>query len=621
MATHLYTLLRYYCFWLVFFFFERALFIGYYFKTVFQGTWSDVLGPFYHGLRLDCSMAAYVSLLPLLIYLTKWVVPKMPLNPLAIKIYTYFFIVLFSILSIANLLIYREWGSKLNYRALDFGFSSPGEAMASSLSSPIAFALTAFVLLTTMGVWMAQKICVFQIPAYRPKPLKKGVLAFGLLSILFLCIRGGWQLTPINQSMSYFSQKPIANHASVNTFWNLMHDVSKNINAQNNPYRYLSTQEAEAIVRELYQVKQEKSTPILRIQKPNVVVIILESFTADVVKRLGGETNIAPELEKVIQEGLLFENIYASGDRTDKGLIAILSGFPSQAVRSIIKEESKQEKLPALSQNFKQKRYHTSFYYGGESEFFGLKSYVLFHQFEHLVDKSAFRSEDMNSKWGAYDEHVFNHQLSELKNTPQPFFSTLLTLTNHEPFELPRKGKFAVNDVRDQYRNTAAYTDSCLGAYFKEAKKQAWYHNTLFVIVADHGHRLPADRYESWHPNRYRIPLLFTGGALKNDFKGKKNTTYGSQTDIANTLLTQLGWNSKAYLFSKDLLNASSANFSFYDWDNGFGMATPTQTIAFDNVGKTLSYEKNTNQGAETKRLEKTGKAYIQTVYKQYLAY
>lgn len=546
----------------------------------------------------------------------------MPLSVLAPKLYTYFFVILFSILGIANLLIYKEWGSKLNYRALDFGFTAPAEALASSLSSPIVFALVAFCFFLACAIVLAKKIIKFRRPI--PSNLKAGqigILSFGLLSITFLLIRGGWQLTPINQSMSYFSTKPIANHASVNTFWNLMHDVSKNLNTQGNPYIYFPKQDAKNTVDSLYKDEQEGSMAILTSRKPNVVLIIWESFTADVVKSMGGEKNIAPELEKLIQEGLFFENTYASGDRTDKGLVAILSGFPSQAVRSIIKEESKQEKLPALSQSFKKHNYHTSFYYGGESEFFGLKSYVLFHQYEHLVDKAAFQSEDMNSKWGAYDEKVFEYQLNELKTTPQPFFSTLLTLTNHEPFELPRPGKFDVKDVSDQYRNTAAYADSCLGAYLREAKKQAWYQNTLFVIVADHGHRLPADRYENGHPNRYRIPLLFVGGALKNQFKGKKIDRFGSQTDIAKTLFRQFGWDVSAYPFSKDLLNSNSNNLSFYDWDNGFGLASPTQSIAFDNVAKSLIYQKDAKKTAEAKRLEKIGKAYLQTVYEQYLAY
>ena len=621
MLKHFETLIRFYCFWLIFFFLDRLVFVLYYTQKFKGLALSEQIGPFYHGLRLDMSMAGYISILPLLIYILLWFVPTIPLKAIILRTYTYIFIVLFSMGSIANLFLYNEWGTKVNYRALEFALDSPGEALASSLSSPILLAGMLLLALIGGSIALSRTFISFSMPASNQTAWKKGLSAFGLLSILFLLMRGGWQLTPINQSMSYFSQKPVVNHASVNTFWNLMHDISKNINKQENPYRFLPENTAKELVKELYTVDGGSPTPVLTTTKPNVVLIIMESFTADLVKNLGGLNNTAPELEKLSKEGITFNHIYASGDRTDKGLIAILSGFPSQAIRSVIKEESKQEKLPALSQTLKNKGYATSFYYGGEIEFFGMKSFVLFHQYEQVTDKEAFQSEDMNSKWGAYDEKIYEKQLADLKNTKQPFFSTLLTLTNHEPFELPGKPKFAGNDVKDKFKSTAYYADSCLGAYIDQAKKQSWYKNTLFIVVADHGHRLPLDKYESWHPNRYRIPLLFFGDVLKPEAKGLVVNKYGGQTDIARTLFAQLQLDASPYAWSKDLLHSGSKDFGFYDWDNGFGVATPSQTISFDNVGKTISYQKDATKTEETKRLEKIGKAYLQEVYTSYLAF
>ncbi|MFM6953776.1 MAG: LTA synthase family protein [Sphingobacteriaceae bacterium] len=621
MLKHFETLIRFYCFWLIFFFLDRLLFVLYYAQKFNGLALGEQIGPFYHGLRLDFSMAGYISLLPLLFYIFLWFFPKIPFSTIFLKAYTYLLLGLFSFGSIANMLVYKEWGTKLNFRALEFALDSPGETIASSLSSPIALAGLLFVLLLGSSLAIAHYFLRFNMPNSNQVALKKGISAFGLITITFLLIRGGWQLTPVNQSMSYFSPTPIVNHASVNTFWNLMHDISKNIKGQENPYHYLPEHTAKELVEELYRIDKSGNTAILSTSKPNVVLIIMESFTADLVKGLGGLANTAPELEKLSKGGLSFSNIYASGDRTDKGIIAILSGFPSQAIRSVIKEESKQEKLPALSQTFKNRGYATSFYYGGETEFFGMKSFVLFHQFDQVTGKEAFQSEDMNSKWGAYDEKVYEKQLADLKNTEEPFFSTLLTLTNHEPFELPGNAKFPGTDVKEKFKSTAFYADSCLGAYIAQAQKQPWYKNTLFIVVADHGHRLPLDKYENWHPNRYRIPLVFFGDVLKPKFRGTIISKYGGQTDIARTLCTQVQANASPYVWSKDLLNKNSKEFGFYDWDNGFGIATPSQTISFDNVGKTITYQKDAGKTEETKRLEKVGKAYLQEVYANYLAF
>jgi phosphoglycerol transferase MdoB-like AlkP superfamily enzyme len=457
------------------------------------------------------------------------------------------------------------------------------------------------------------------MPATDGSIVKKISISFCLLLATFLLIRGGWQLSPINQSMSYYSDKPIENHAAVNTFWNLFRDILNNRGGRTNPYTYLPETQANQLVDSLYFESEILSPEILKTSKPNVVFIILESFTADVVESLGGEKNVSPQLEKLIKEGILLENTFASGDRTDKGLVAILSGFPSQATQSIIKENGKQEKLPAISQVFKNAGYSTSFYYGGESEFAGMKSYVMSHAYDKLIDKHEFASDDMNSKWGAYDGKVFEKQLKDLNQQKQPFFSTLLSLTNHEPFELPVKPKFPGEDLKNRFKSTAFYTDSCLGAFIQSAAKQAWYKNTLFVVVADHGHRLPKDEFENWHPRRYRIPLIMFGDVLKPGFRGKKISKFGGQTDIAKTVLNQLKMDSSPFKWSKDLLNPHSADFAFFDWDNGFGWATPTQILTFDNVSKQVIYRENkTEQDTE---LENRGKAYLQKVYQTYLDY
>lgn len=619
MINNLSIVCRYFFFWVLFFFLERVVFLLWLVQKLDGASLIEISKSFIIGLWMDASMAGYITALPLLVTLIQWFIPAIKIRPAVLRVYTGLLIVLFSLICVLNYNIYREWGSKINFKVLDIAFHSPNEAIASAASSPVLSSIFTFILLIAASCWLSRKLILYK-GLQKTNIFLKIFASILLLGINFLAIRGGWQLSPMNESMAYYSQHQLLNHSTINTEWALLRDILNN-KSTSNPYNYYSSQQAEAIVKELYSAPQGNSTAVLTTQRPNIVLVIHESFTADLVKSLGGESGTAPQLEKLASEGILFTNIYASGDRTDKGVVAILNGFPSQATKSIMKENSKQQQLPSLSQSLLKKGYATSFFYGGESEFFNMKSYLLTHSYEKIIDKGSFEKKDMNSKWGAFDEVVYNKLIAETKNTDQPFFATLLTLTNHEPFELPGERRFKRNSNEDKFRSTAYYADSCLAAFVKNAQKQPWYKNTLFIVVADHGHRLPKNEHEIYHPNRFRIPLLFFGEVLKPEFRGTQISKIGSQTDIAATILTQLQVDQQAFRWSRDILNPAAKDFAFFNWDNGFGMVEPKQTITFDNVGKRVLFRKNENLPAEDERLLRNGKAYMQAIFQEFLSF
>lgn len=620
MLKSLFVFTRFFLFWILFFFLERLLFLVYFSDRLTNIGFGEIAITFLFALRLDASMIAYLSVIPLIVYLVLLFLPRCKFPENIGKYYVLFFVFIFSIISIFNLNLYREWGSKINYRALDLAFNSTKEAIASGSSSPILLSLSVLFGISFASVFLAKKTIDFEIKDHLEPLWKKAGTALMMLVLLFLAIRGGWQLSPINQSMAYFSNETVLNHAAVNTEWNLIHDILNNKYGKDNPYKYYPEEEAKKIVAELYAKPNGKNVKALNFERPNVVIIIMESFTAELVGSLGGEKGVTPNFDKLSTDGILFENIYAAAGRTDKGVMATLSAFPSQAIRSIMKQNSKQEKLPGIAQEFKLNAYATSFYYGGESEFFNMKSYVLSHGYQTLIDNYSFDKKDMNSKWGAYDEKVFSKQLADMDQVKQPFFSTILTLTNHEPFDLPVEKRFKGEQIEDKFRSTSFYADSCLGAYLSSAKKKPWYKNTLFVVVADHSHRLPANLTE-FDPKRYRIPLLFFGDVIKTEFKGTRINKFGSQTDLAASLLNQLNMPSNRYSWSKDLFNPETPGFAFFNWDNGFGFATKDQIISFDNVGKNIIMRKNIANPKIDKNLVRYGKAHMQEVFQQYLDY
>lgn len=621
MIRNLVVLFRYFIFWIIFFFLERVVFVLYNTSKLNDASFDEIMQTFLYGLWMDASMAGYFCALPLVVYLVLWLIPRVSIPVKVIKVYSYLLIVLCSIITVANFNIYREWGTKLNFRALEFAFGSPSEAMASTASSPILLTLFVLAALIALSVFLFRRIVRFDIVKRGNFFVKLGTALF-IIGLNFLAIRGGWQLSPMNESMAYFSLKPILNYAAVNTEWSLIRDVMNAGKTNENVYAFFSPQEAEAIVKELYTPSAGENTRILQTDKPNVVLIIMESHTGNVVESLGGEKGVSPEMEKLIDEGLFFDQVYSSGSRTDKGVVSVLSAFPAQGKRSIMKENGKQVKIPALSGTFAAQGYSTSFYYGGESRFFNMKSYLLSHNYQEIIDRNDFESKDLSSKWGAFDGAVYRKMLGELGRKRAPFFSTFLTLTNHEPFDIPGKPRFPGDDVQNKFRSTAFYADSCLGAFIREARTKDWYKNTLFIIVADHGHYLPFQDLAISDPKRYRVPLIFFGDVIKPEFRGTKIHKVGNQTDIASTLLSQLDIDAKAYSWSRDLLHPHTRDFSFFNWDHGIGAINEKQAISYETVGKSIIYKQNQNiDPQEEEKLLNYGKACMQEVYQQLVEY
>jgi phosphoglycerol transferase MdoB-like AlkP superfamily enzyme len=610
---------RFFLFWLLFFFIDRLIFLFIYHTKVAAVPFPEVAATFYHALRLDLSMAAYLAVVPLFSYAFWLLSGRKNIQLPWLGVYNKVLLVLFSVISVVNFNIYREWGSKINAKALGFAISTPNEALASSASSPIGLSIATFFLLLILSLFLQARIVQRKIEFTANPVWLRTAATISLFGLNFLLIRGGWDVAPNKQSMAYFSENQLLNHAAVNTEWNLLYTIMASGKIKKNPYIYFKEEDAEALVSSLYQVEKDTSIQLLQTKRPNVVLVIMESFTADLTKKLGNMDGITPHFDSLISQGVLFSNIYSPGNRTDKGIMATLAGFPTLGNGSIVKWPEKMQKLPALSSEFNQLGYHTSFYYGGESEFDNYKAFILSHGYQLLVDKNRFEAKDMNSKWGAYDGVVFERQLQDLKNAKQPFFSTLLTITNHEPFEVPGAYKFGKKDNIERFKSTAYYTDSCINSFLNNARKQSWYANTLFIFVADHGHLLPKNQYDVYMPQRYHIPLLFYGEVIKEGYRGKIVDKLGSQQDLSATLLQQLQIPSNRFKWSKNLLNPYSKNFAFFSWDNGLGFLHNGECVTFDPIGDQILYNSNKANKKQGEETLKYGQAYLQKAYQQFM--
>lgn len=610
MITKLLQHALYFLYWLIFFLISKAVFLLYHHGKTDLLTTSEVINVFIHGLYLDISFSGYISILPFFLFFLQTLIKRFRIAKI-ISGYTLFFVLVLSFLNMADLELYKSWGFKLDASALQY-LHTPREMMAAAASSPIWLLLTIFILQSALCIFLY--LAVFKKHISSPVDrlyLLPAILSFLLFAFLVVPIRGGFQLIPVNQSDVYFSDKMFANHAAVNVPWNFMHSILKKDFYRHNTYVYLPEKQALHYLDSLYPSAQHPFPNILTTQRPNIIFIILESYTSKLIGCLGGEAGVTPNLDKIAKEGMLFTNIYASGDRSEKGLVALLSGYPSQPATSIIMKPSKTEGLPHLDRVLKQQGYHSAYYYGGELSFANMKSYLLNAGYDKLISKDDFDNKDYNSKWGVHDHVLLERFLSGMKTEKPPFFYTLFTLSSHEPFEIPTRPKYRGNDNVTKFKNSFYYTDQAIGTFISQAKTQQWWDSTLIVMVADHGHPMPGYDAND-RPSKFRIPLIFTGGALKG--KGQVVNTTGSQTDIAYSLLRQMGLPAQDFKWSKNLLEPEAAQFAFYVFNNGFGFITPAGAVSYDNVSKKVIHSEK--KGRE--QLE-SGKAYMQLSFEDFL--
>lgn len=621
--THqiLYFPLGYYLIWFFLAWIDRFLFFISHFSKSTESAWKALFFSYLYGLKLDLSMAAYICVLPFLFYGTYFLITGKRGEFFPLKIYTYAVALLYIAISIVNTAIYKEWGMKISNRVVETFLETPQATLASSNVKHWLLGFLFFVLLIFYIhiAWRflrrsINKNTVEILPWYWRMSIFL-IAAF----LLFTVIRGGYGRAALNPSVAYHSSNSFYNHVAVNTHWAFLKEVTTR-NIAENPYKRFSKEEAAQRIKPLFETQGAYERMLTRTDI-NVVLIVLEGFVGDLVESLGGEKGVSPHMEKLIEKGVLFNQVYAASDRSDKGIISVFSGFPSQGDESIIKHIPKHEKLPGITEVFDSLGYATSFYHGGQSEFYNFKSFMLSHGVDKVIDQTDFKPNEVKSSWGVYDGLVFQRMLKDLNQEKEPFFSSHFTISNHEPFELEGDYHFGKNTAENKFRSTAYYTDSVLMEFIEGAKREDWYKNTLFIVVADHGHRLPAN----WNINdarRYHIPLLFFGEVIKPEFQGLKVEKIMNQSDLPGTLLAQLGIENRRFPWSRNVMAEDYQEYAFYTTKGVLGVKTPQQELGYDQEGEIFTRIVNdVPSESENLALLDTAISYYQTVYDQFLAY
>jgi phosphoglycerol transferase MdoB-like AlkP superfamily enzyme len=488
---------------------------------------------------------------------------------------------------------------------------TPGEAMASVSTLKIIMFLITIGLVASVSIYLYNKLIDRLFSNFeRVRYLIPAVLFFIILSgSLIIPIRGGFGVAPINAGAVYFSKKMFLNHTAINAVWNVGTSAFTQKPVKN-PYEFGDLSVAKSIVDSLT-LKKGFPEKVLNTSKPDIIIIVLESFSGYLIGPLGGDSLVTPNINRYSREGILFTDFYASGTRTDKAIPAILDGYPAQPAQSIIKEPKKSQSLPSLVKILIDNGYHSSFWYGGEINFANFNSFVIGSGFHDIITKSNFDPVNYNSKWGVHDHILFQTLKDSMKSVKEPFLKVVLTLSSHEPFDVPMEPVFKGSDDMAKYKNSVYYTDKTLGSFFDWAKGTDWWKNTLIILVADHCARISSDM-PNYKPNVFRIPMLWIGGALSE--RDIRITKLGSQVDIPTTLLDQLGIPGP-FPFSKDLLSDQSKSFAFYTYNEGFGFLTDSSAVGFDLKSRMPML----SEGKDPESAEKKGKAFLQVLFNDYL--
>lgn len=509
-----------------------------------------------NGLRLDLSMAGYVLSIPLILGLFGSVFSKAVAT---ISKWYWVAIFLFVLLIVAvDPYFFSYWGQKTNLGFTQFlGKENAGLA---SIEMKTYLTVIVFAVVYSLLFWK------YAIPFLTVGKKHSWWANTLLLALCVLMIRGGIGKVPINVSSAYHSSSHLHNNTAVNAVWNFLateleRDKHKALVFFEDEIR------AAAVLSNLKTRKNlELADYLSKGENPNVVLIVLESFSAKVVGFLGGNQYAAtPELDEIMESGIAYTNAYAASFRSDKGLLALTTGVPSSARQTLTNFPDKLAQRPNIFKSLRSS-YHSSFYYGGDLEFANIK--VLFQDATDVFSQKEINGKSKNA-WGVHDHEVFKLFADNFLSKSRPQFKMLFSLSSHEPFDVPE-----YKTLDDPFLNSISYTDSCLGVLINRLRQSEKWDNTIVLITADHGTIRP-DNAPIWDPINFKIPLVLTGGLVKKD------TTISnivSQLDIPATIISYL--NDTAQFTQSSIFQP--ANHAFYSYHDGLGLITDSCIQHYD---------------------------------------
>ena len=546
-------------------------------------TFGDIFQVVWHGLSLDLSTALYFLIVPFLLSIVNiwyWV------NWLTHLLRGYYILIslVFALAFVADTSLYPFWQFKLESSCLQY-LDTPTEAMASVTAIYIIIRILAFAVVSIVIFCGYRNIYLQANPGSTKSKCISLSLHLIAIPLIVIGIRGGLDESTTNIGQVYFSQNQFLNHSAVNPLFSFFDSLDRSgIDVVN--YDFYTEEECKQITDNLYFTTSEQTDTLLTKQRPNIIIIIMESCGGQFTE-IGGNPEITPHLNRLCHEGIYFTECYANSWRTDKGVVSILSGYPAFPITSIMKIPEKSRKLPSIALSLQREGYHNSFIYGGDINFTNMRSYVMSTGYGKLIWKADYpESEQKSARWGVKDETTFATLLDEVKkDTTQHWMKTLLTLSSHEPWDVP------THVLEDEVYNSFNYLDNSIGQFIDNLKQTPAWDNTLVVILPDHGYRYKGINEDTRLFNH--IPMLWLGGAVKEP---RIISKVCNQTDLAATLLGQIGITHDEFDFSRDVISPQYEHqFAFHTFNNGVSLIDSTGFVAYDLDAQQIRAKEGSN--------------------------
>jgi phosphoglycerol transferase MdoB-like AlkP superfamily enzyme len=322
-------------------------------------------------------------------------------------------------------------------------------------------------------------------------------------------------------------------------------------------------------------------TPSAKRDKPlNLVIILQESLGATFVESLGG-VPVTPNLEKLKEQGIWLEQLYATGTRSVRGIEAVVTGFQPTPADSTVKLSLSQKNFFTLASLLAKQGYSTEFIYGGETHFDNMQGFFMGNGFQQVIGQKDYKNPVFISSWGVSDEDLLNkthEQLMAHHASGKPFFTLAFSSSNHAPFEFPDGRIELYEQPKATDNNAVKYADYAIGEFFKKAQASAYWKDTVFLIVADHDIRV---RGETLVPiERFHIPGLILGA----DIQAKKITQMASQIDLPVTMLSLMGISAQHPMTGRDLSSLPADYLGRAMMQYNYNFAWMEQTVDGNNV-------------------------------------
>ncbi len=518
---------------------------------------ASVLKVFAYGLRVDLAAAAWL-LLPLALWLA-----LLPERFHRSRFHVVLFWTVFTAWLVGQTFgfvveyfFFEEFNARFNSVAVDY-LLFPYEVFVNIWQSyPVALYVGSAVVLGLIMLRLAH-------PSLKASFAATDTLSHRLKALGVYLLVGAAAVLSISYRRTHFSPSRLVNEFAGNGYYALIFAASTNHLDYPAFYATIPREEAFARARRLAAQPGEAFAPggsgLTRAVAPlapqegrprNLVIILVESFGSEFWGCLGRKDSLTPEMDALAREGILYTNLYASGNRTVRGMEGVLASFPPLPGDAILKRD-RSDHVATVARILADKGYQRTFLYGGRGVFDGLRSFMTRNGFERFIEQKDFPSDSFSTVWGVADEVLMDRAIAECRGmhgTGKPFLAALLTVSNHKPYTYP-KGRIPEDPLAKRREHAVKYTDWAIGEFFRKAKKEAFYQDTLFAVVADHGSRVYGRQSIPIHS--YEIPLLIVDPRHPAP---RRVDTLGGSLDVSPTLLSMLGHSYRSTFFGRDLM-------------------------------------------------------------------